>query len=76
MAKDGTFRRLRIVKDQQYGVVNVVGANKVTIDFSDEDSFAKIWKQGLDNRKMRASDINETSSRSHLIFSIFIERRR
>ena len=76
LAKDGTFRRLIIVKDQQHGVVNVVGANKVPIDFSDEDALAKIWKQGLDNRKMRASDINETSSRSHLIFSIFIERRK
>ena len=55
LAKDGTFRRLIIVKDQQHGVVNVVGANKVPIDFSDEDALAKIWKQGLDNRKMRAS---------------------
>ncbi len=30
------------------------------------------FKQGLDNRKMRSTEVNETSSRSHLLFSLFV----
>ena len=30
----------------------------------------KVFKEGVDNRMMRSTEINETSSRSHLLFSL------
>ena len=56
------------MKDEHFEIMNVIGATKVSIDFENPEALAKIYKQGLDHRKMRASDINETSSRSHLMF--------
>ena len=74
LKKDEAFRRLVIEKDKKYDITNVTGATKVLIDFDNPEALAQIWKQGLDNRTMRASDFNETSSRSHLMFAINIER--
>jgi hypothetical protein len=44
------------------------------VDFRQSEELEKIYFLGLDNRAMRSTDVNETSSRSHLIFSIYIER--
>ena len=74
LKKDESFRRLLIEKDEKYDITNVTGATKVLIEFDNPEALAQIWKQGLDNRNMRASDFNETSSRSHLMFAINIER--
>lgn len=74
LKKNEAFRRLIIVKDEKYDITNVTGATKVLIDFENPEALAQIWKQGLDNRTMRASDFNETSSRSHLMFTINIEK--
>ena len=76
LRKNEAFRRLIIEKDEHYDITNVTGATKVLIDFENPEALAQIWKQGLDNRTMRASDFNETSSRSHLMFAINIERTR
>ena len=46
----------------------------VKVNFTDAKEFETVYYQGLDNRKMRSTFVNETSSRSHLLFSIFIER--
>ena len=59
---------MTIEKDKDFDIINVIGATKVHIDFENPEALAKIYTQGLDRRKMRASDINETSSRSHLMF--------
>jgi hypothetical protein len=72
LKKNEAFRRLIIEKDEKYDITNVTGAIKVLIDFENPEALAQIWKQGLDNRTMRASDLNETSSRSHLMFAINI----
>ena len=66
--ENGTPRRLTIVKDKFFDIHHVIGATKVNIDFDNPKALARIYKQGLNRRKMRASDINETSSRSHLMF--------
>ena len=66
--ENGIPRRLTIEKDKFFNIMNVIGATKVHIDFDDPEALTKIYTQGLDRRKMRASDINETSSRSHLMF--------
>ena len=76
LKKNEAFRRLIIEKDAKYDITNVTGATKVLIDVENPEALAQIWKQGLDNRTMRASDFNETSSRSHLMFAINIERTR
>ena len=54
--------------------MKVEGATMVQVDFTDAKEFTRVYYLGLDNRAMRSTDVNETSSRSHLIFSIFIER--
>ena len=46
----------------------------VPVDFTDAKELERVYYQGLDNREMRSTFVNETSSRSHLLFSIFIER--
>jgi hypothetical protein len=66
LKKNEAFRRLIIEKDEKYNTKNVIGATKLLIDIENPDAFAQIWKQGLDNRSMRASDFKETSSRSAL----------
>ena len=38
------------------------------------DALIKVFNKGVDNRKMRSTDINETSSRSHLLFCIRVEK--
>ena len=68
LPENGTPRRLTIVKDKFFDIHHVIGATTVSIDFDNPKALAKIYTQGLDRRKMRASDINETSSRSHLMF--------
>ena len=62
LKKNENFRRLIIEKDEKYDITNVTGATKVLIDFENPEALAQIWKQGLDNRTMRASEFNETSS--------------
>ena len=74
--KNENFCRLIIEKDEKYDIMNVTGATKILIDFKNPEALDQIWKRGLDNRTMRASDFNETSSRSHLMFAINIERTR
>ena len=74
LPKKGTFRRLAIKKDNTLKIVIVEGATIVPVDFADAKELEQVYYQGLDNRKMRSTFVNETSSRSHLLFSIFIER--
>ena len=45
----------------------------VSVDFNDVKELERVYYQGLDNREVRSNFVNETSSRSHLIFSIYIE---
>jgi hypothetical protein len=44
------------------------------VNLTNAEEIARVYCQGLDNREMRSTFVNETSSRSHLIFSIFIEQ--
>ena len=46
----------------------------VPVDFTDAKELERVYYQGLDNRAMRSTDVNETSSRSHLIFFVYINR--
>jgi hypothetical protein len=65
------------IESDSHGLVNVGGATNIIIeDFAKEkgvEKLIKIFNRGLDNRVMRATDVNEASSRSHLLFSIKIE---
>ena len=74
LPKDGRFRKLIIKKDKKQKIVKVEGATMVRVDFTDAKELEKVYYQGLDSRVMRSTEVNETSRRSHLIFSIFIER--
>ena len=74
LPKDSRFRKLVIKKDLVHNIVMAEGATMVAVDFMDAKELERIYYLGLDNRAMRSTDVNETSSRSHLIFSIYIER--
>ena len=71
---NGRFRRLLIQKDHLHNIIMVEGATIIQVDFQEPEELEQVYYQGLDNRAMRSTDVNETSSRSHLIFSIYIER--
>ncbi len=74
MPKKGRKRKLFIKKDMEDDVVMVEGATIVPVNFEDAKELEQVYYYGLDNRAMRSTFVNETSSRSHLLFSIFIER--
>ena len=71
-----TERELVIRMDKNYGVVSVDGVTKLYFDLEDMNELEKAYEQGVNNRIMRETLINETSSRSHLIFAILIEITR
>ena len=74
LPKDSRFRKLVIKTESPHNTVKVEGATMVAVDLLDAKELELIYYLGLDNRAMRSTDVNETSSRSHLIFSIYIER--
>lgn len=61
------------IKEDAHGMVVVDGANH--IDLTSLDEANKIFNYGLTNRKTASTNMNATSSRSHLVFSIVIESR-
>ena len=59
--------------DEKYKVVTVDGATKLYFDLKDTEKLIKAYETGIHNRTMRETFVNETSSRSHMIFAIMIE---
>jgi hypothetical protein len=74
LPKKGNLRKLFIKKDIEHDVIVVEGATIKPVNFRDAKDLELVYSKGLDNRTMRSTFVNETSSRSHLLFSIFIER--
>lgn len=69
--------RIHIEQDANNLVVFKGAVEVICEDFivNGAEQLQKIFNAGRDNRIMRATEINETSSRSHLIFTLRIERR-
>ena len=61
------------IKKNAHGMVIVEGAHEVPIESVDQAN--KIFEYGLDNRKTASTNMNATSSRSHLVFSVVINAR-
>ena len=59
--------------DENYQAVTVDGATKLYFDLKDTEKLIKAYEIGIHNRTMRETFVNETSSRSHMIFAIMIE---
>ena len=74
LPKGSRVCKLFIKKDTKHKIITVEGATMVQVNFKFAKEFEKVYYKGMDNRAMRSTFINETSSRSHLLFSIFIER--
>jgi hypothetical protein len=59
------------------GEVMVSGVKEIEpvgfLDAGGDEKLIKIFNKGLDNRLMRETDANATSSRSHLLFTIKFE---
>lgn len=72
---------LDVVEDAKTGLVEVEGATLIrpsTQDFLAKDGeqiFIKAINRALDNRLMRATYVNETSSRSHCLVSLVLKYR-
>ena len=61
------------IKENAHGMIVVPGA--VELELKSLEEANRIFDFGLDNRKTASTDMNKTSSRSHLIFSIVINAR-
>jgi len=61
------------IKENAHGMVVVEGANEIPLSSYEEAN--KIFEFGLENRKTASTNMNATSSRSHLVFSIIINSR-
>lgn len=61
------------IKKNAHGMVVVEGAHEIPIESLSQAN--KIFEFGLDNRKTASTNMNATSSRSHLVFSIVINSR-
>ena len=61
------------IKENAHGMIVVEGANEIPLSSLEEAN--KIFEFGLENRKTASTNMNETSSRSHLVFSIIINSR-
>ena len=59
--------------DEKYKVVTVDGATKLYFELKDTEKLINAYEIGIHNRTMRETFVNETSSRSHMIFAIMIE---
>ena len=59
--------------DEKYKVVTVDGATKLYFELKDTEKLIKAYETGIHNRTMRETFVNETSSRSHMIFAVMIE---
>ena len=53
--------------------MTVDNATKLSFDLDDIEKLLAVYEKGIHNRTMRETDVNETSSRSHLIFAVMIE---
>ena len=65
-------------KEEKYDdlkTVVVENTTKIKYVEKNEKEIIDVINHGLDNRKMRDTEENETSSRAHLIFSIYLWRR-
>ena len=61
------------IKENAHGMIIVEGANEIPLSSLEEAN--KIFEFGLENRQTASTNMNETSSRSHLVFSIIINSR-
>ena len=61
------------IKEDAHGMIIVEGANHIELSSLEEAN--KIFAYGLENRKTASTNMNATSSRSHLVFSIIINSR-
>ena len=67
---DDIERKLEL-KENEKKVVYVKDLNIITV--SNVAQIAKLMEKGMSVRKVGATAMNETSSRSHSIFTIYIE---
>ncbi len=61
------------IKENAHGMVVIPGA--VELEITNLEEANRIFEYGLENRKTAQTQMNATSSRSHLIFSIVINSR-
>ena len=61
------------IKENAHGMIVIPGAEELSLTSLEEAN--RIFDFGLENRKTASTDMNKTSSWSHLIFSIIINAK-
>ena len=59
------------VREDKSGMVYINNVSKLQID--SKERAEAIYRKGLNSRKVFSTEMNDSSSRSHLIFSIIVE---
>ena len=59
------------IKDSATGMVEIIGVQKRDLTSIEEAN--RIFNYGLEHRMTRATKMNDSSSRSHLVFGILID---
>ena len=65
-------RKLTVIMDENHGVVTVENVTKLYFELDEIKQLLKAYEKSINT--MRETFVNETSSRSHLIFAIMIEQ--
>ena len=66
-------RKLVVRIDKTQEVVTVENATKLYFTIDEIEELVAAYETGIHRRTIRETFVNETSSRSHLIFSVIIE---
>ena len=75
--EDQLSKPLKIVNDRNNcpWVENATKVQRKLFLKTGAEELIAVFNRGLDNRKMRSTEVNETSSRSHLIFSMTVSAK-
>jgi hypothetical protein len=66
-------RKLIVRRDKTLGILIVDNATKLYFDENNIEEMIKAYETGVNRQMMRETFVNETSSRSHLIFVVMID---
>ena len=76
LIKPDHMNKRKLIVKMVEGIVTVENATKLYFNLDEIKELIAAYEDGIHRRTMRETFVNETSSRSHLIFSVIIEMTR
>jgi hypothetical protein len=71
LAKQNELKKLEIREDQYSNMIYIQGVKQVQVNSKEEA--LSLYQNSIKGRKVFGTDMNEQSSRSHVIFSVIVE---